>query len=213
VSESDKFIERGPDKVDTLEAGWGGKGDLSGFLLLQIQGGDRQALAAACVVMESRLRRRFRKRLRPALRRMFDSEDLAATTFLRMDEFLHHGFIRAQTAGDLWMLADGIASNLIAEWERRLASERRAISVHPLDRGRVVMPVTPVDAAHRAERQLFDLLTALENDEEREFVMLRAQGLRWRQIACTLGLPCTTLRQRFRTIKLTSSAHAVTFAR
>jgi hypothetical protein len=164
------------------------------YLIAGIRARDSEALAEFLVIIESRLRRRFRRRMRPAVRRLFDTDDLVAFTYLRLEEFLQRGgFVSAATPEALWSLARQTASNIIAAWERRLDAETRAMDQWAHGTGQC--------GEDGEVAVLEEVLESLEDDFDRRIVTLRACGHTWPQIARLVSLPATALRQRFVTIK------------
>lgn len=79
-------------------------------LLLRMRAGDREAAAAFLMRYESRIRRRIRGKLGPAIRRLFDSLEILSTLGRRLDLYVMSGRVQAhdesQMVGLLFKMAE-----------------------------------------------------------------------------------------------------------
>ncbi len=65
-------------------------------LLDRVRGGDREASAEFISRYGPRIRRRVRGKLSPAMRRLFDSQEILATVARRLDQMVASGERRAE---------------------------------------------------------------------------------------------------------------------
>lgn len=91
--------------------------DLAG-LLDHVRRGDRVASAEFIRRYGPRIRRRVRGKLSPAMRRLFDSQEILATVARRLDRMVASGRLRATSDGEVWSLVFTIADRSLIEKAR-----------------------------------------------------------------------------------------------
>jgi RNA polymerase sigma-70 factor (ECF subfamily) len=165
---------------------------------------DDQGLIAACRAGESeafgRLVRRYQDRLYPTVLRLTgcaeDAHDLLQETFLRAYRKLHT--FQGGSAFYTWVYR--IAINLALSDRRR----RRPGGRWPSSNGEPIDPADDPDRSdpggplERAERiaRVQAALDELAPDHRAVVVMKDLDGLRYEEIAATLGVPIGTVRSR-----------------
>ena len=84
-------------------------------LLMRMRASDRQAAAEFLARYGPRIRRRIRGQLAPAMRRMFDSQDILSTLGRRLDSYVGASRLEAVTADQLWALVFRLADHALIE--------------------------------------------------------------------------------------------------
>jgi DNA-directed RNA polymerase specialized sigma24 family protein len=84
-------------------------------LLQQMRAGDREAAAVFITRFGARIRRRIRGKLSPAMRRIFDSQDILSTLGRRLDLFVRSGRLTAASEAQLWALVFRMAENAVVD--------------------------------------------------------------------------------------------------
>jgi DNA-directed RNA polymerase specialized sigma24 family protein len=87
-------------------------------LLARMRDGDRRAAALFVTRYESRIRRRIRGKLNPAMRRIFDSQEILSTLGRRLDQYVQSGRVEASNEGELWALVFRMAEHAIIDKAR-----------------------------------------------------------------------------------------------
>jgi len=87
-------------------------------LLDRVRGGDREASAEFISRYGPRIRRRVRGKLSPAMRRLFDSQEILATVARRLDQMVASGRLHAVSDGQVWSLVFTIADRSLIEKAR-----------------------------------------------------------------------------------------------
>ncbi len=87
-------------------------------LLDRVRGGDREASAEFISRYGPRIRRRVRGKLSPAMRRLFDSQEILATVARRLDRMVAAGRLHAVSDGQVWSLVFTIADRSLIEKAR-----------------------------------------------------------------------------------------------
>jgi DNA-directed RNA polymerase specialized sigma24 family protein len=86
-------------------------------LLERMRAGDRGAAAHFLTRYGSRIRRRVRSQI-TRIRRIYDSEEILATTGRRLDQFVRRKRLRATSEQQLWKLVFRIANNAVVDKAR-----------------------------------------------------------------------------------------------
>jgi RNA polymerase sigma-70 factor (ECF subfamily) len=119
-----------------------------------------------------------------------DAQDVLQDAFLSLHQHLESGGSKENLRGWLFRVAHNRARNRQKTYERRFTA--------PLDQGVHRMPhdATPEQAVLKKEkfRQLESALPSL-TESERECLLLRAQGLRYREIGEALGMATSTVAE------------------
>ena len=172
-------------------------------LLMRMRAGDRQAAAEFLGHFGPRIRRRVRGKLGPAMRRLFDSQEILSTLGRRLDHAVRAGQVRASSIDELWGLVFRIADNSLIEKARIFRSlesregEDGTISRELLSRFREAerrdedRPLIEIDAA----------LRSLGEGVDREILSLWLMGHTLVDIGVTVGLADTAVRKRWEKIR------------
>src|SRR5438046_3107354 len=87
-------------------------------LLTRMRAGDRTAAAEFVSRFAPRIRRRIRGKLNPAMRRLFDSQEIMSTLGRRLDAFIGSRQLNADSMNELWALLFRMADNSLIEKAR-----------------------------------------------------------------------------------------------
>ncbi len=87
-------------------------------LLDKMRAGDREAAALFVTRYGPRIRRRIRGKLGPAMRRIFDSQDILSSVGRRLDAFIRAQKLTAKDEEELWGLVHRIASRVLIDKAR-----------------------------------------------------------------------------------------------
>ena len=87
-------------------------------LMVSVRSGNREATAEFINRFGPRIRRRVRGKLSPAMRRLFDSQEILSTVARRLDKLVAAGGLHAESDGQLWSLVFTIAENSLIEKAR-----------------------------------------------------------------------------------------------
>jgi RNA polymerase sigma-70 factor (ECF subfamily) len=171
-------------------------------LLDRMRTGDRAAAAEFMDRFASRIRRRVRGRLRPAMRRLFDSQEILSTLARRLDLFVLGGKLTAASEAQLWSLVFTMAQNAVVD-KARLFSRLRAAEnsddfAHHLDERLENAERTKEDGA---TFELDRVFTALEDRTDREILSLWLHDTPHNMTAQLVGLKPDAVRQRWLSIR------------
>src|SRR5215468_7302155 len=83
-----------------------------------MRAGDRTAAALFVERFAPQIRRRIRGKLNPAMRRLFDSQEILSTLGRRLDAFIGAGRLSGGSLNQLWSLPFRIADNSLIEKAR-----------------------------------------------------------------------------------------------
>lgn len=173
------------------------------LLLERMRSGDRAAAAEFIERFGTRIRRRVRGKLGPAMRRLFDTQEILSTLGRRLDQFILAGRLRAETAPELWSLVFRIADNALVEKSRVFRSleakegEDSPLAYRMLGRLREADGHSPDGPEIELERAL----GILEPGIDREILSLWLTGHQHNHIAESLGLAPTAVRKRWQKIR------------
>jgi DNA-directed RNA polymerase specialized sigma24 family protein len=172
-------------------------------LLDMMRSGDRTAAAAFLARFAPRIRRRVRGKLSPAMRRLFDSQEIMSTIGRRLDAFIGAGQLDAASLAQLWSLLFRMADNSLIEKARVFRSlqakegedspfaqsvARRLKDAEQRD------PDGPLIEIDRA-------LHCLDDRIDREILSLWLMGSTHNEIGATIGLAPTAVRKRWQGIR------------
>lgn len=173
-----------------------------GDLLTRMKAGDRQAAAQFMDRFGSRIRRRVRGRLRPAMRRLFDSQEIISTLSRRLDAFVAGGRLAACSENQLWALIFRMAENAVIDKARVFRSLQ---SVENGDGFAALLVWRLREAEQREpegpETELNRAFAALEDRTDREILSLWLHDTPHYVTANILGLSPAAVRKRWETIK------------
>ena len=181
-------------------------------LVARVRAGDRQAMAEFFEINKSLVRRRVRQRLRHAVRRIFDSQEILSTVWRRLDELVRIGGVRAASPAQLVALMQQVAHHAV------------------IDKGRVLDRLSRVEApdaefavqlrkrllsgesseAGGGDAAIARVLESLDSQSDREIMSGWLRGIRLKDIAEEMHVHPDTLRQRWvrirRSVEVTLSA-------
>ncbi|MHC4976827.1 MAG: RNA polymerase sigma factor [Planctomycetota bacterium] len=168
----------------------------------RMRAGDREAAAEFIVRYGPRLQRRIRSKLSPAVRRLFDSQDLLSTLSRRLDAYVAKGQFRAADERETWALVTTIAENAAREKARLVARLRKVegpdsqFAQHLLSRasGSVAEP----EDDHLDPEVLID---ALESELDKDLLRFWLRGYTQKQIAEMIEISYDATRKRWERIK------------
>jgi DNA-directed RNA polymerase specialized sigma24 family protein len=172
-------------------------------LLHMMRLGDRTAAAEFLSRYGPRIRRRIHGKLNPAMRRLFDSQEIMSTLGRRLDAFIGAGQLGAGSLNELWSLLFRIADNSLIEKARVFRSLEakegedspfaRSVARRLLDseRGDPNGPLIEIDRA----------LLSLDDHTDREILSLWLMGSNHNEIGTTIGLAPTAVRKRWQGIR------------
>jgi DNA-directed RNA polymerase specialized sigma24 family protein len=174
--------------------------DPVGHLLIRMRGGDRVAAAQFLERFGQRIRRRVHGRLRPYVRRLFDSQEIVSTVARRLDLLVRGGKLTAASEGELWALVFTIAEN--AAIDKTRLSDRvctlEASAVTEREQPAVETALVRSRADSAAIKRAF---SALQDGVDREILSLWLQDTPHLITARLVGLSPTAVRKRWEMIK------------
>jgi DNA-directed RNA polymerase specialized sigma24 family protein len=95
-------------------------------LLSRMRAGDREAAATFMHEYGARIRRRIRGKLTPAMRRLFDSQEILSTLGRRLDLYVRSRRLAAASEAQLWSLVFRVADNALIDRQRAFKRLRDA---------------------------------------------------------------------------------------
>ncbi len=172
-------------------------------LLRRMRAGDREAAALFVTRYGSRIRRRIRGKLSPAMRRIFDSQEILSTLGRRLDLYVRSGKLEAANEQQLWALVFRMASNAVVDKARVF---RRLQQVEDED-GVFAQELSSRlrQAQHRrkdgATIEIDRALNLFDDRTDRQILSLWLVGTRHTVIAEHVDLAPTAVRKRWQSIK------------
>jgi DNA-directed RNA polymerase specialized sigma24 family protein len=172
-------------------------------LLARIRAGDREAAAEFLDRYRERIQRRIRGKLGPAMRRLFDSQEILSTLGRRLDHGVRTGDVRAVSVEQLLSYVFTIADHSLIEKARLFRAlearegedgplaHRMADRLREVERARVEGPLIEIDAA----------LRSLHDGEDRQILSMWLMGQRLIDIADDLGIEYAATRKRWEKIR------------
>jgi DNA-directed RNA polymerase specialized sigma24 family protein len=172
-------------------------------LLVRMRSGDREAAAEFVARFGPRIRRRVRGKLGPAMRRLFDSQEIMSTLGRRLDTFVGSGRLRAGSMPELWALLFRLADNSLVDKARVFRgleakegadspfAHRMAARLRESERLDPDGPLIEIDRA----------MSSLQDPVDREILSLWLQGSSHNEIAGSVGLAPTAVRKRWQGIR------------
>jgi DNA-directed RNA polymerase specialized sigma24 family protein len=178
-------------------------GDLD-TLIARMREGDRAAAAAFITRYGERVRRRVSGKLSPAMRRLFDSQEIMSTVARRLDHCVSGGELAAMAPDQLWGLIFRIAENSVVDKGRiyqRLRSVEARDSRFADGLRRRLESADARRVGGGGEVELDSLLRRLSEPLDREILTQWLRGLSHELIAQDLDLKPAMIRKRFERIK------------
>jgi DNA-directed RNA polymerase specialized sigma24 family protein len=191
-----------------LEPGGDAGGGTIEHLLSRMRSGDREAAATFITRYDARLRRRIRGKLTPAMRRLFDSQDIVSTVGRRLDLYVLSGRLEAASEGQLWALVLRMANNAVIDKSRVF---RRLQKVEDEDSPLAQELLKRLREAEREsdERIVIEIERAmglLDDVIDRQILHLWLAGSRHSEIALDVDIAPTAVRKRWQKIRSTLQA-------
>ena len=165
--------------------------------------GDRTAAAEFITRYGSRVRRRICGKLSPAMRRLYDSQDILSTLGRRLDQYVSGGRLQAATEDELWAIVFRMAENAVVDKARVV---RRLQKIEGEDSGFARAFAQRLDQVERerdsgVEIEIDRALNVFGDDADRQILRLWLAGTAHTAIATHLELAPTTIRKRWQKIK------------
>lgn len=165
--------------------------------------GDRTAMANFLQEYGPLIRRRLRGKLSPAMRRLFDSQEILSTIGRRLDQLVASGRLHATTDSQVWSLVFTIAENSLLEKARvfrHLQAKEGADS--PLAE---VMLAKMRESEQRAvegpELELDHALRSLGDRVDRQVLSLWLMGRSAKSIGAATDMKIDAVYQRWHRIR------------
>ena len=172
-------------------------------LLMRMRSGDREAAAEFISRFGPRIRRRIRGQLGPAMRRLFDSQDILSTLGRRLDAWVGANRLEAVSAQELWALVFRIADNAMIEKARVFKGlQSREGEDSPFARGILRrLESRENEQPDGAVIEIDRALSSLDDATDRDILALWLMGNQHKHIAESVGLPAPTVRKRWEKIR------------
>lgn len=172
-------------------------------LLDRMQRGDRDAAAIFVTNYGSKIRRRIRGKLSPAMRRLFDSQEIISTLGRRLDDYVNRGQLDAVSEAQLWKLVLRMANNAVidkARLFRRLEQNEGADSEFARDL------LSQLEGAERRERdgaviEVEKVLATMSDSVDREILSNWLNDTPLNEIAVLLEMNPDAVRKRWQKIR------------
>jgi DNA-directed RNA polymerase specialized sigma24 family protein len=173
-----------------------------GSLLDRMRSGDRAAAAEFMAQYGARIRRRVRGKLSPAMRRLFDSQDILSTLGRRLDLYVRAGRLRAVSENELWSLVFTVADHALVDL-RRTTDYLRSIegADGPLAQAMLRRINDAPEPGADASLGLARVFEALKDGTDREILSLWITDTPHHVTAELMGLTPAAVRKRWERIK------------
>jgi hypothetical protein len=172
-------------------------------LLLRMRAGDRVAAAEFLMRYGSRIRRRIRGKLGPAIRRLFDSLEILSTLGRRLDLYVMSGRLQATNETQLWGLLFKMADNALID-KARLFKRLQLTEGEDYDFARELssrLHEAEETAESGVEIEIDNCLRVLGDPIDRRILSMWLTGESHRAIAEHVELAPTAVRKRWEKIK------------
>lgn len=172
-------------------------------LLERVRQGDREAGAAFIRKYGSRIRRRVRGKLSPAMRRLFDSQEILSTVARRLDALVATGQIHAVSDGQVWSLVFTIAENSLVEKARVYRGLRAKEGEDSALAERILARLRESEREHSdgPELEIDRALRSLGDRVDREILSLWLMGRDASSIAIAVDMSPSAVRKRWERIR------------
>jgi hypothetical protein len=168
-----------------------------------MRGGDRAAAAVFITRYGDRVRRRVRGKLNPAMRRVFDSQEILSTVGRRLDSYVRSGQLEADTVGQLWALVFRMTENAVVDKGRifqRLRRTEGEDSVFAATLSRRLREAEQRDPVG-AEIEVETALRSFDDGIDRQILAMWLAGTPLKEIAIVVERSPEAVRQRWRGIR------------
>jgi DNA-directed RNA polymerase specialized sigma24 family protein len=176
--------------------------DLDG-LLGRVRAGDRDATAEFINRYGARIRRRVRGKLSPAMRRLFDSQEILSTVARRLDKLVADGRLRAASDGQVWSLVFTIADHSLIEKARVFKVLKSREGEDGELAGRMLRRMRDAAATdpEGPELELDRALSSLGDRVDRQILSLWLMGQGAASIGAAVDMEPATVRKRWERIR------------
>lgn len=168
--------------------------------------GDREAAATFITRYGSRLRRRIRGKLGPAMRRLFDSQEILSTVSRRLDMYVRKGRIQALHESQLWSLIFKIADHALIDKIRVFEHLQNIEGSDGTFARNMLSRLEHAERHHEtngsgAEIEIDQAMNALPDMTDRTILSMWLMGHDHAEIADELDMASTGVRKRWQSIK------------
>lgn len=172
-------------------------------LIDRMRAGERAAVGTFIQHYGDRIRRRVRAKLRPAMRRLFDSAEILSTLGRRLDACVADRRLLAASEGEFWSLVLTISDHALIDkgrvFQRLSDAEGEDGPVADALRSRLSAASRRADDGDLLE--LDTLLSSFRDPDDRRLLALWLQGVPHTQIADELGISAAAVRKRWQAIR------------
>jgi DNA-directed RNA polymerase specialized sigma24 family protein len=168
-----------------------------------MRAGDREAAAVFITRYGSRIRRRIRGKLSPAMRRIYDSQEILSTVGRRLDLYVRSGKLEAASEEGLWALVFRMASNAVVDKSRvfrrlrEVEGEDSRIAREFIDR----LQAAERQGAEGAEFEIERVIGMLEDNVDQQILTLWLAGAEQAVIAEQIGRSANAVSKRWAKIR------------
>lgn len=172
-------------------------------LLHRMREGDRGAAATFVTQYDARIRRRIRGKLSPAMRRIFDSQEILSTVGRRLDSYVRSGQLEATNESELWALVFRMANNAVIDKARVFHRLREVEGEDGQFAQELYRRLRQAERRRRegAEVEIDRALRLLDDHVDRDILSLWLVGASHSVIAEHVDLAPTAVRKRWQKIR------------
>lgn len=172
-------------------------------LVQQMRAGDREAAAVFITRYGSRIRRRIHGKLSPAMRRIYDSQEILSTVGRRLDLYVRSGKLEAVSEEGLWALVFRMASNAVVD-KSRVFHRLQAVEDEDSHFARSFSDRLEQAERRRVEGAEFEIeriLALLEDSVDQQILTLWLSGAEPAAIAPQVGITANAVSKRWAKIR------------
>jgi hypothetical protein len=175
-------------------------------LIWRMQDGDREAAAAFVSRYGPRLLRRIRNKIsiNPAMRRVFDSQDILSTVGRRLDLYVLTGRLQATSLGQLLSLVEKMVDHAVIDKTRVFDRLRRAEDEDGPFAQELLRRLRRAghDDRYGVEVQLQKALRLFRDKADRTILTHWLEGRPHSETASMVGMTATAVRKRWQKIRM-----------
>ncbi|MCP3905102.1 MAG: hypothetical protein GY715_15870 [Planctomycetes bacterium] len=164
---------------------------------------DREAAAAFLQEYGPRIRRRIRGKLSPAMRRLYDSQDILSTISRRLDMYVRSGKLEAISEPQLWALVFRMADHAVIDKARVFARLQQVEDEDGALAREFLRHLPRADHATDAEfaLEIERVMMLLPDELDRNIVSYWIEGATSQEIAERVELSAAAVRKRWERIR------------
>lgn len=170
-------------------------------LLDRLRAGDREAAAEFLIRHRSKLRHRYRQKLGPRMRRLFDSLELVSTVARRLDHYLSRHDLRAANDQQMMALVLKIADNAIVDHLRVIKRIERADATAASMCRAFQTRFDQAESPGECDEIVCRAFECLASPDDRVLLSLWLQGMQLSEASEVLGVTPEAARQRWLRIR------------